>query len=32
LRLSWRITQIKSATNGNTKTAQNINEGMFIVL
>ncbi len=32
LRLSWRISQTKNATSGSTKTAQNISEGMFIII
>jgi hypothetical protein len=28
--LSWRISHTKKATIGSTKTAQNINDGMFI--
>ncbi len=32
LRLSWRISHIKKATSGSTKTAQNIKEGMFIII
>ena len=32
LRLSWRISQIKNATSGNTKIAQNISDGMFILM
>jgi hypothetical protein len=30
LRLSWRISHIKNAISGSTKTAQNISEGIFI--
>jgi hypothetical protein len=30
LRLSWRISQIRNATSGSTKTAQNMKEGMLI--
>ena len=32
LRLSWRISHIKKTINGNTKIAQNINEGAPILL